>query len=233
MIKIKEIQANCIYLFSGKASANSIFIESLDEAHEFINSANSRFKNYMKIREYLVTESGWSFICEIESEELILATYLQSRLNRGREYKNPPFEDVWRIMSEQVRHWLSRFIKNCNFSQGRTGGKVHSNYERHLFASVNEAEEYIVAMHAQDLDFGQKKRQYRGNRQYFRVSPKRAKEHVYLCSKNLVAVLKWVFDEVGAMWNEMLCLDILRKIVKSTLQTHLHSNSTFQYPQKE
>ena len=233
MVKIKEIQPNCIYLFSGKASANSVFIESLQEAHEFVNSANIRFKNFMKIHEYLLTKDGWSMVCEIESEDLINSTYLKDRKSKGKKYKKPAFDEVWRIISEQVRHWLSRFVKICNFTQGRTGGKVHSNYERRIFTSVIDAKKYIADMHEQRLDYGQEKKRYQGSRGHFRVHDKKAKGHVFLCSKGLKGLIGRVFEVVGAVVNLALMDDVLRKLIETTLSHHFPTPHTSSSPKKE
>lgn len=233
MMKIKEIQSDCIYLFSGKASANSVFVESLAEAREFLNSANERFFGYIKIHEYLTTKDGWSMICEIESVELIIKTYLNARKANGREYKNPPFEEVWRIVSEQVRHWLSRFIKNCNFNQGRTGSKVHSSYERRLFLDVADAKQYIIGMHEQTIEMGQKRKKYRGKKSHFSVGKKKCKGHIFLCSKGLNALCDMMFEEIGAVVSKAIQINVLRKLIDFTISHHFPQLHQFNTPKLE
>ena len=49
------------------------------------------------------------------------------------------FEEVWRILSDQVRIWLSTYVKRTNRRSGCIGGKVRGNYKRFVFESVEEA----------------------------------------------------------------------------------------------
>ena len=233
MIKLKKVQSTGLYILNGKSSANSSFIESKKEAREFIESANDRFAGYLKIKEYIVSQDSWTIVCVMEDEESIRSTYLKKREQTGREYKLPPLDKIWRIVSEQVRNFLSRFVKFCNFVRGRSGGLVHSNYERYYFESETEAMEFIEKIHDQSHDFGQKRGKYRPKKNHFKFGQKEKNGHIYLCSKNIKLMLDGLLEKIGSMDIWEVTIDVLREIVTSTKNLHPSLKNTIHYPKTE
>ena len=233
MKKLKEIEAKGLYVFSGKSSANSSFIESKKEAIELINSANSRFAGFLRIREHLITQDSWTLVCELEDEETVISTYLSLRKKSGREYKLPPMSEIWRIVSEQVRNFLSRFVKYCNHDRGRTGSLVHGNYERHYFENKEEALIFIKKIHEQSHDFSQSNPKYRPNSKHFYFTRKESRGNVFLCSKNLQSLVLLRLHVLGSAIMCSLKDDILRKLVSFTKTLHPQAQFTNNTAQKE
>ena len=233
MIKLKEIQANGLYIFLGKASANSSFIESKVEAKDFIESANRRFANFLKIREFLVTQDSWLMVCEVEDELTILREYLKRRMNSNRKYKKPSLTEVWRIVSEQFRHFLSRFVKFCNLRRGRTGSLVHSNYERYFFEDEEEALLFIKDIWAQSITPSQNNEKYRPRTKHFGFSKKERKGHIYLCSLKLMELVGGFLEGVKSivMWD--LSTNVLRIAIQFTLNLHQSYKTIKLSPKKE
>ena len=220
MQKLKEIEPNGLYVFRGKSSAKSSFIESKREAREFINSANKRFVGFLRIREHYISQDSWTLVCEIEDEETIIATYLSIRKKSVRDYKLPPLSEIWRIVSEQVRNFLSRFVKFCNYNRGRTGSLIHSNYERFFFENEEEALNFIKKMHAQSHDFSQSNRKYRPNVKHFYFTSSEKKSNVFLCSKNLNCHILLGLRGAGSIVSIRLTNNILRKLIIFTKTIH-------------
>ena len=233
MIKLKEIQVEGLYVFYGKASANSNFIESKLEAKEFIHSANRRFSNFLKIREYLVTQDSWFLVCEVEDRETIINEYLKKRKTSQKDHRRPSLTAVWRIVSEQFRHFLSLFVKFCNFRRGRTGRLVHSSYERAFFESEEEAQIFIKGLCNQTQSISQKNVKYRPKAKYFEFGKYERKGHVYLCSLNLRSMLGVILEVGKSMVAWDLASHVLRKLVKSTLNLHSHQKTNIFSPKKE
>ena len=233
MQHLKEIQAKGFYAFCGKPSANSSFIESKKEAREFINSANGRFAGFLRIREYLISQDSWTLLCEIEDEETIINAYLAKREESTCEYKLPPLSEIWRIVSEQVRNFLSRFVKFCNHERGRTGSLVHSNYDRYFFENEEAALMFIKKIYEQSLDFSQWNRKYKPNSKYFYFTNKEKRSNVFLCSNNLKGLSLLLIGVVGSVVTTRLTNHILRKLITSTKILHSHSKNTYNQVQKE
>ena len=220
MKKIKEIEAKGLYVFIGKSSANSSMIESKKEAIELIKSANSRFAGFLRIREHLITQDSWTLVCEVEDEETIISTYLSNREKSACEYKLPPLVEIWRIVSEQVRNFLSRFVKFCNHDRGRTGSLVHSNYERYFFQNEDEALIFIKKIHEQSHDFSQTKYKYRPICKYFYFSKNEKRSNVFLCSRNLEYLILLSLSTVGSFVRTRMTDNILRKLIDLTKTLH-------------
>ena len=233
MKKLKKIEANGLYVFTGKSSTNSSLIESKKEAYELIHSANNRFAGFLKIREYLISQDSWTLVVELEDDETIKSTYLGKRKKSRREYRLPPLSEIWRIVSEQVRNFLSRFVKFCNYDRGRTGSLVHSNYERHFFENEEEAFIFIKKIHEQSHDFSQSNRKYRPNSKDFYFTNKEKRSNVFLCSKNLESLILLSVRVVGSVVRSRLTDNILRNLITFTKTLHSQPQVSHQPSYKE
>ena len=219
MKKTKEIQAGGFYLFVGKSSANSTFIRDIEEAKVFLQTAENRFKNYLGIKDYYLTQDSWMLLCEVEIEETILSTYNLAREKSKRALLGRGFTEVWRIISEQYRHFLSWFVKYSNYKVGRTGGLVHSSFERYYFDSHEEAVGYIDSMRNQAHRISQVKREFRPSEEEWEVEEIVSKGNIYLCTKQLVD------GKLSEIWSGTFQLisistDVLRKVVNHTKNIH-------------
>ena len=170
MKNIKEMHAGCYYLFEGKASANSLFIENLKEAKQFCIYANYFLKGYLKIHEYLITEDGWMMIVKLKNKEAIqkLATFKT---------------ECWRIISERMRLLLSTYVRVTNKWERREGVKVKHGYKRYYFETLQEAKSCIKAIRKQQHKLFQKRKKYRGLKTHRAIPSKLGKGSIFLCSK--------------------------------------------------
>ena len=214
MKKVKQIRPNEFYIFKGRSNANSCFIEKLIHAKQFLIYANYFLRGYLKIYDYIITKDGWAMIVKIKRKEMIL--------NSGQL----EVEEIWRIVSERIRLFLSTFVRVTNNEKGRTGCLVHSGYERFYFERLGEAMEYIDKMRNQQIKLYSKKKKYRSLKTHYRISSAVAKGSIFLCSKDLRKksfdrrVLGEVFDFID------LKKLLVQKMVFSTLSLHKTSFSS-------
>ncbi len=171
MKKLKKIQAGGFYIFRGRASADSSFIESVSEAQKFWTYFSYYLNDYLKIYEYALNQDGWIMIVKIQSAEEL-------------SNKNPFYSDsiAWRMISEQVRKALSSYVLAVNRSRGRTGSLVHSSYERFYFSSLTEAKSEIAKVRKRALRLGQWNKKYRGKPRHYQIDKRTAKGSVFLGS---------------------------------------------------
>ena len=222
MIKTQIIYAEGLYIIKGRSAAGSVFVEDLIEAKKFITLLNKRLAGYLFVHDFLITEDSWTLLCRIEDSKSVITKY---ELDRERSTKVDPLaklEEVWRIISEQFRLLLSIFVKFTNRKQGRTGSKVHSNYERYYFENEQEAESYMQQMKNQAINNSQCKRKYRGKRGLYRVSKLVEQGHVYLCTRRVgvSAGNSVMIYGVGAIEILDILTDVLRKLINSTFSNH-------------
>ena len=173
MQKVKKIEANNFYVFSGRSNANSCFIEKIIHAKKFLIYANFFLKSYLSIYDYIITKDGWSMVVKIKSSKQI------------RKSSKSEDIEIWKIISEQVRLFLSIFVRVTNKKKGRTGCLVHSGYERFRFESKSEAIEYISRLRKQQVAFYSKKKKYRSLKTHYTIPMKIAKGSIFLCSKDI------------------------------------------------
>ena len=219
MIRIKETQATGLYLFQGRAAAGSVIIEDLVEARKLLSLLHKRLDGFVKIRDYLITEDCWSILCEVLTEEEVKAKF-QSKLKTRTASESSTSAEVWRILSEEVRHILSMFVKFTNYRQGRTGSKVHSNYRRYIFENEEEGLAFIERMKRQAYRKSQKKR-YRAKRGLCRITKREGKGHIYLCSMNAFVIGVGDLFGDGALGLIDSFIDVLREMV-------IHTKKLFQ-----
>lgn len=220
MIKIKKTVANGYYLFQGKASANSSFIEDLKEGKQFIIKANFYFKGYLKIHDYLLTQDGWSFIVKINSLESIRK---RISFNSEEDFKE---DSIWRIISERMRIFLSTFVKYTNNKQSRTGSKVHSSYERFMFETLKEALAYTKKLRKGLIKQCQTKRKYRSKKSHYKIPKKLGRGSIFISSKKLKKRLKKYKERLKVLEIKGLKKDVLRKLIEATITKTAKLNSS-------
>ena len=183
MKNIKEVKADGFYLFTGEASANSCFIESITEAKIFIRLANQYLKDYVKVHEYLLTAEAWMMQVRIRSSRKVIKAYTRKRIKNKKPVELNP--EIWRIISEQVRLMLAHYVKITNKLENRAGSKVKESYKRYRFDSATEVKELIDKMRNQKLRLIQRNPKYRKVRTHYRIPKELAQGNVILCSKRL------------------------------------------------
>ena len=211
MKKIKKIEANGIYVFQGKANANSCFIEKLGHAKSFLIYANYFLKGYLTIFDYIITRDGWSMVVKVKNSKQI------GNLCEGID------SDIWSIVSERVRLFLSTFVRVTNREKGRTGCLVHSVFEKYFFESKEEALNYISRMRKQQIKFYSKKKKYRSLKTHYTISVGVVGQgSVFLCSKYVRDVKKGVLEFSEVLGFVDLTDLVVEKLVNSTLKSHSH-----------
>jgi len=220
MIKIKKTVANGFYLFQGKASANSSFIEDLDEAKQFIILANYYFKGYLKIYDYLLTQDGWSLIVKINSRESIQKTSVINIVDGLDE------DMIWRIISERMRIFLSTFVKFTNKKQRRTGGKVHSSYERFMFESLKEALAYMGKLRKGLIQQCQNRRKYRAKKSHYKIPKKLGKGSIFLSSRKLKKRIRKYKKRLETLEIRGFKKHVLQELIRSTINHTIRINSS-------
>ncbi len=220
MIKIKKTVAGGLYIFQGKASGNSSFIEDLHEARQFILSANHYLKGYLKIHEYLLDQHGWVFIVRIHSLKKLRRT-----LSIDKTDELDP-QLVWRIISERMRILLSNFVKFTNKKQRRTGSKVHSSYERFLFESLREAEAYLEMMRRGKIRLYQSRKKYRAKKSHYKVPKKWGKGSIFINSSVRRRKVKSLRKKLDALKKQVLKAHVLQLLIFQTKNSTGSSNKS-------
>lgn len=220
MKQIKEMQANSIYLLKGECGANSVFFENKKEAKLFTNLVDYYLHDYAEVNSFQNSKDGWILIITLKSENKIKEAYRKRREKSKKCKSECTFEEVWRIISEQIRILLSCYVKTTNARNEREGGKVKSSYKRHYFDNLEEAIKVMQEMEEQEIDQSQPKARYRGVKALFRITKEALKNSVYFGCKYLRERLKW--EELGM---RCLCLldyfgDVLHDRINMTILEH-------------
>lgn len=208
MKKIQKIKGEGFYIFQGRSNANSCFIEKLSQGHLFLTYANFYLKNYLTVYDYIINRDGWMMVVKIKSRKEILFN------------KNLVDGEVWRIVSERVRLFLSTFVKVSNRKKRRTGCLVHSSYERLYFESLSEAMKIINGVRQQSIKLYNGRKKYRGMKTHYRISKSIGKGSIFICSRDVRR-----HKEKVSKFGEMLSVKgmskfVLQEILDFTLFTH-------------
>lgn len=93
--------------------------------------------------------------------------------------KKYAFEEIWRIISEQVRISLSTYVRNTNSRNNRIGKKVGRSYIRYYFESIDEVIEEMKKMDEQEIGQCQPNERYQGAACLFEMSEKEVSNSIY------------------------------------------------------
>ncbi len=220
MKQVKEMLPNNIYMLKGACSSNSTFFENEKEARLFMNYINKYLKDYVEVNCYQNGKDGWILIITVKTEAEIKEAYRKRRENSKKCKAECAFDEVWRILSDQIRIALSCYVKTTNALNEREGGKVKSSYKRYCFDSVEEAIAVMQKMDLQEIDQSQPKKRYQGVKELFNVGKKVLKKSIYFCCAQIRTGLKGAELVMGC-----LCLldylgDVLLYRVNKTFLEH-------------
>lgn len=221
MRKIKKVRAKATYLFRSIACSNTVYYETLADAKAFLALAQQHLGGYMTIHEYMLSKDGWCFVCRLYSDKKIQKAYAKKR----KKYNKAPKElATWRIISEQVRLFLSAYVPDYNQRTGRKGTLVSRSYERFIFDTKREAMRMIKRIRRRVVGMGQPKKKYRAKKGHYRIPKNLGKGAIYLSSrrkkrwdgkiKNLLE-----FPLFQRLTNKVLAQK-LKKTVKRTKKAH-------------
>lgn len=212
MIATKEIHSNGFYIFASQASANSNYIENLEEARQLLVYARYYLKSYIIIHDYVITRHGWQFA----------VTLNPISLDNSQEVE----VDLWKIISERIRLFISTYVRRVNFSRNRRGVLVRNNYTKYYFETLGEATSHLNKMRNQRVKLYQKEKKYRGIKFHYRIEKEIEKGSIFLCSKEMRSgkkeVREFLRDQLFWDFRDLVGLDL----INSTRSSHQSSKST-------
>ena len=225
MIKTKEVFAQGFYIFESRATANSNYIENISEAKLLMRLAKMYLKEYVNIKDYLINRHGWQMAVSLKTEATIRKAYdrkVEARF--GSEHKQASQIEIWRIISEAVRLFISKYVQQINFRRKREGTLVKTSYERSYFSSLTEAKAHLGNLRRELIVMYQRKKKYRGLKSHYQIGRKAEKGSIFLCSKEI-----GVSDrrksiagrEVGTYLRDL----VLPDVIKSTRLAHFFCDS--------
>lgn len=220
MKPIKKMQADQVYLIRGASTANSPFFEKETDCKLFLRLADRYLGQFVSINRYQNSRDGWLMIITTKSAEEIQKAY---KARRALSKKcNPKFEfkEIWRMLSDQVRIFLSAYVKATNELTGREGGKVRSRYKRFVFESADEAREIAASLAKKFYSQAQPKKRYRPSRRLHKIRKKLLKTSIYISCRLLGIPEK--ARELGMRSLDLCGFDenVVRQVIKSTYIHH-------------
>lgn len=221
MKQIKKMEANQFYLIRGASAANSPFFESEEDCQLFLKLADRFLKKYLKITSFQNNRDGWVMLIATRSERKIKRAYRTRRMLSKKCKKECAFDEVWQMLSDQIRIFLSTYVKATNFRTGRTGAKVRSRYERFVFESEEEAMRMQALLEKIYYVQAQANRRYRPSKKLHKIRRRLLKTSIYVSC----ALLR-VPENFRALG--MRCLDlgvwvadgVVRQLISRTLKHH-------------
>ena len=182
------------YLFESKASANSNYIENLEEARLLLTYMDYYLKDYLDIQEYFISRHGFQIAVKLKSESKIVEAY-----NRQGAASTSGRPEIWRIVSNRVRLFLSTYVRRINYRRGRKGVLVRASYKKYFFEKLDEALEHLEKMRNREVNLKQRRKRYRGLKKHYRIGSKFGKGSIYLSSKEVkLGRKKW--DNYELKW---------------------------------
>lgn len=215
------MEAEHLYMIRGASAANSPFFENEEDCKLFLAYADRFLKDYLRITSFQNNRDGWVMLIVTHSAVDIKRAYYTRRASSKKCQKEFEYKEVWQMLSDQIRIFLSTYVKATNRKTGRTGGKVRCRYERFVFDDESEAlamrealEREIYYPQAQEI------KRYRPARALHRMRKKLLRTSIYVSCYLLTCREK--VRELG-----LACLDlgvfvsgVARHLIKRTRQHH-------------
>lgn len=220
MKKIKKMGAGHIYLIRGSSTANSALFEGIDDCQQFLELADHYLKEYLTVSSFQNSRDGWVMIVATKSEALIKQAYSARRSLSKKCKEEFELKEVWRMLSDQVRIFLSTYVKKINRRTGRKGAMVRHRYERFVFESEEEALQMKVKLEEERYNLEQPVERYRPSEEMSELQAVMVKTSIYMSC----ALLKTpeMLSKLG-----MACLDlgvlvsnVARQMIQNTFHHH-------------
>jgi len=160
--KTTWLQPEKVFIVSGGASANSLFLED-KKCHKIFFKYFNRFLSEMvEVLHYKLNASGWAILVRVKEESHVIEAYKKQRLKSSKANRNLDFVEPERMISEHFRYFLSSFARRCNHILGRQGVWVKKKFDR---IGIDTLRDYKVQFEQickiQDCIHEQKKKKYR------------------------------------------------------------------------
>ena len=222
---IKEMHANNIYMIKGESSANAVFFENEKEARLFLNLVDLYLKDYVEVNRFQNTKDGWILVITLKSEEEIREAYRKRREASKKCKAECAFDEIWRIISDQIRILLSTYVRTTNSRNNREGGKVKSSYKRYYFEHLEEAVGVMKKMDEQEIEQSQPNKRYEGAEELFEMTESEVKESIYFGCKWFKSGFR--LRELGMKCLRLLDFlgDVLLDRIEKTLTAYKTSNN--------
>lgn len=180
MKRTKKMRAGGLYIFKSIACSNTVYYESLEHTKIFLELANQHLKAYLYIHEYMLCKDGWVFMGRLKSETQIQNAYA---MKRKRNKKLPKKLPVWKIISEQIRLFIAKYVTKYNKFTGREGTLVKQSYQRYYFETKREAKRIIQRIRRRVVGLQQGKKMYRAKKGHYRIPNELGKGSIFLSSR--------------------------------------------------
>lgn len=170
---IQKMEAGKFYVLESSATANSVYFETDMLANIFFRYCNYYLKDYLDIRDYCLNRDGWTMLIKTKSRKTIRKHYADiesRRKTKKNTTENTKPKEIWRILSERVRLFISSYVRMSNSALGRTGTLVRRKYSRYLCDDFEAAQAHIRGMRTRQIHLAQPKKKYRGLDTHFRMS---------------------------------------------------------------
>lgn len=160
-------------MIESTASANSVYFETDALAKLFFRYCNYYLKDYLHVEEYVLNEHGWAMLIKVKSVQTIRKHYDVIRANRcsnesGTNLSEP--KEIWRILSERVRLFISTYVRMSNKKLGREGSLVRRKYGRYQFDNLEAAKDYVAKIRNVQHEMQQSEEKYHGMKEHFRMT---------------------------------------------------------------
>lgn len=220
MEKIKKMGAEHIYLIRGASCSNTPFFELESDCQLFLELADHYLRDYLKITSFQNNMHGWVMIICTESAAAIKAAYQARRALSKKCKKEFELNEVWQILSDQIRIFLSTYVKRTNRRTKRKGTKVRRRYERFLFDSTEEVLAMKAMLEEERYPLEQQEECYRPREDQSELRDSMIRTSIYM-SCGLLGVPE-MLRELGMACLDLgvLLTDVARQIIQNTLHHH-------------
>lgn len=224
MKKIKEMQAEHIYLIRGASVANTAFFEREEDCKVFLELADHYLGQYLNITRFQNNRDGWVMVVTTKATDVIMKAYQLRRARSKKCKKEFELKEVWQVLSDQIRIFLSTYVKRTNSATGRIGAKVRHRYERFVFESDAEAASTLTELEEAYYPLEQPEERYRPSDEQSTLTKKMIRTSIYMgCAMLKVAEnvkkLGMRCLDLGGLGREGLN-DVARQLIQSTLMHH-------------
>lgn len=214
------MEAEQIYLIRGSSVSHTPFFEHQQDCRVFLELVDHYLKDYVSISSFQNNPNGWVMIITTKSAELIKKAYKARRALSKKCKKEFEFQEVWQMLSDQIRILLSTYVKKTNQATGRKGSKVRHRYERFVFESAQEALEVEAQLEEEFHPLEQPVERYRPSDALHDLREAMIATSIYMCCA-LLRVPEQL-EKLGMSCLELGLLSqaIARNLIHSTLNHH-------------
>lgn len=220
MKAIKMMEADHVYLMRGASTARSPFFEREADCKVFLELADRYLGEYLKILRFQNNRDGWVMIVRTRSAIDIKRAYFFRRNRSEKCDRQFDFVEVWQMLSDQVRIFLSTYVKATNYISGRKGGKVRRRFERFVFENEEEYRMTCEALEQQYYFQGQPRKRYRPSKRSHELRKKLVLSSKYMCSGVLKGLARVRALGLVCLDLRRLADDVVRQLIATTLQHH-------------